>query len=198
MANTTSAPVGDTFVPTSHVQGVSIGKVSMGEALLFSLAFVAFFPYLKSSPLGSDVQPHYFAIFPAVLLVFSHRLKELFWGTLYLTVLLGAAVTLKMTSVEIVGFSTMYVTVFLAAGADGRQRDVLCWAIRIAMLIYLAGMLAEVIGGSGVLDRVVSNRRAEGSRGCCSFASEPSFLGFTGLASTETATGFWIRLFRGL
>ena len=167
----------DALAQRRSEQGVSLGGVSMGEALLFSLAFVAFFPYLRSSPLGSDVQPHYFAIFPAALFVFSHRLKALIFGAVYLAVLLGVGVTLNMSSVEIIGFSTLYITVFLATGADERQKYVLCWAIRIAMLIYVAGMLAEVVGGSGVLDKVVSNRRAHGARGSCSFASEPSFLG---------------------
>ena len=166
---------------SSRQSGVPL-TLPLGEVAVLVFGLAAFLPYVKTSPLGSDVQPHYYAIVPFVFLLFLRFNAAKTLHCIYCIFLLGFGAYLKMSPIELIAFAGVCLTTTLVAGLDQRQREILSWAVRVALVLYLVVAFLELVGASGVLDQVVSNRRRSASRGLCSLASEPSFLGFVGLA----------------
>ena len=161
-------------------------QLLLGEMLVFFFAVVSFLPYIKSSPFGSDVQPHFLLASP-VMLIFLKRLVEpiLLYG---LTMICAGMIFLDLGTVELVGLAYLFVTVVMVSKFTDEEKLVLRVGIRCAILVCALGVFSDFVIGNHLLDRLIANRRASelGFRGACSFASEPSFLGFTGLAAFVT------------
>jgi hypothetical protein len=148
------------------------------------LLFCSMFPYLKTSHISSDVQPHVFlifAVFACIAFIVSWRS---FWSIFL--ILLGVLFVCLTAALEggiddhiRVGFFFLMIYVFLVIVPSNQK---LVYEVVVAsVVIYFLGLVTQLFFGIGVLDHLVSNLRFSDTRGFTSFASEPSFLGLISL-----------------
>ena len=148
-------------------------------------ALACCFPYLPTSPLPSDVQPHAFllAAFLAPLLLLIRA--DLPWpfallGAVVLTAIAATVADPSMTALRrLVGYLTLTavsVAFFIFARAGLAPRTGLLKAVA---LIWLLGGLAQLAAGKEILAPFVSEIRGSAQRGMTSFAPEPGFYATT-------------------
>ena len=140
---------------------------------------MAMLPYLKTSPLGTDIQPHFAATLCLLIAVcMATRARAPFSDfALYLSILLGTSAWLLGGRVDAIALAIIPLAIAVFTRADRKD---LVFGLKAALVCYCVGIALEVIAPT-VLDALVSNRRAAYSRGFTSLASEPSYLGLIGL-----------------
>ncbi|WP_169449678.1 hypothetical protein [Maritalea myrionectae] len=141
--------------------------------------FITLFPFILSSPLESDTQPHaYLGLLVLLLAVAARRgrmknlLSVLLLG-LYLSVLTYLLGSPKYALAVFFVPTTVY-------ALNTLEKDVVESAFKVALVLYYYGIFLEIVAPEFV-EAVVSNYRNLGSRGFNSFTSEPSYLGLTAL-----------------
>lgn len=176
-----------------------LGKQHKPIHLIVILA--ALFPYLKTSPAGADIQPHFFLLFFVALIYQSFPM-----GKLPVSPTAGAFALFSGTIALVLGggFTTLgIVTLPLAISYFRRvPRRTLLLGMKIAVIVYFIGIGLELVSDN-IVQTLTSNYRTSRSRGLNSFASEPSYLGLIGLILTIGFVAFeekriWVALGIGL
>ncbi|GHA47593.1 hypothetical protein GCM10008927_10510 [Amylibacter ulvae] len=137
-------------------------------------------PYLKASPLQTDIQPHFFLLFIGLMAFCTIKDGELPFAatTLIITLAMGIAGLILGAGVNTLALLTFPIaTAFFAR----QNQTALTQTIKVALIFYVFGLAVEIVAPS-ILDLVVSNQRGSVARGMTSFTSEPSYLGLIGLA----------------
>ncbi|PCI65537.1 MAG: hypothetical protein COB26_12645 [Piscirickettsiaceae bacterium] len=148
------------------------------------LMLVSLFPYLKSSPLTSDVQAHVFIIFSVLFLVAlllgNRGRREC------LLILLGGVAALLTAVLDGAMFDYIrivffFLMIYITLALLPKNLELAYKVVAVSVVVYFLGSIAQLILGMSVLEPFVSNLRFSDSRGLTSFASEPSFLGLVSL-----------------
>ncbi|WP_137119547.1 hypothetical protein [Segeticoccus rhizosphaerae] len=141
----------------------------------------ALLPYIRTSPLTSDVQPHFLIAFFG-LYIWSRSSacyadRRALWA-FALSLVYGLPLFLLGYVPYALGIAFVPVfTIFLLH----EDRKLVDRCMKIASVIYALGCLVEVVGGRRWVDLFLANARASDTRGLHSFASEPSYLAIVGL-----------------
>lgn len=153
------------------------------------LLLTAFLPYMRISPLGSDVQPHFLIMFMVWLTVVGITTRTLpIYPLTFIAGLLGAVFAIVLDA------GTIAISVFvLPVAIDAFSRlpaHVFINAAKTAIAVLYVGILLNVLA-EPLLSIFVSNYRGSALRGLNSFTSEPSYLGILGM--TLTAVMFYFK-----
>lgn len=142
--------------------------------------FAALFPYVKTTPFASDIQPHFaVALCVCIAVALATRGRAPFSDfALFASFTLGGSAFLLGGRVDAVALAILPIAIAVFSRIP---RDDLITASKAALICYCAGLMLELLAPA-VLDILVSNRRAAHARGFTSFTSEPSYLGLIGLA----------------
>lgn len=144
------------------------------------LAGLAFLPYLRSSPFGSDTQPHFLAGLALFALAHAAQTGRLPFRAdlLLLASALGLGAAALGGGATALGLFAMPLAIGLFATLRVAELGL---ALRGAIAVYWLGAALGALGPE-LLDLLTANLRLSQGRGLTSFASEPSYLGLAGLA----------------
>ncbi len=142
------------------------------------LILFALLPYFRSSPLATDVQPHFFLALLVYLFIFisQKRYLPLHWSSVFIGGYLGSIYFVLGGGLQSIALFLLPVSVDLLSGFS--RKDML-WALKMATAILFFGIVLQLLN-SPVLSILVSNQRVSIQRGFTSFTSEPSYLGILG------------------
>ena len=149
------------------------------------LALACAFPYLPTSPLPSDVQPHAFGIAAFLLPLLLLRRGDLsppfaLLGVVVLTAVVATIADPSLTALRrLVGYLTLTAVsvaffIFARAGLAPGLR-----LLQAVAVVWIAGGLVQFAAGKEILAPFVSEIRGSAQRGMTSFAPEPGFYATT-------------------
>jgi len=148
------------------------------------MLLVSMFPYLKTSPLGSDVQAHVFVVF-AGLVALTLVLGGVSWKAYALFFLglafFGLTIALHGRGGDYIRVLFLFLMLYVFLFFLPKNKELSFKVVSFSVVVYFLGSIAQLVFGIDVLDDFVSNLRFSDSRGLTSFASEPSFLGLISL-----------------
>ena len=135
----------------------------------------ALLPYLNTSPLNSDNQPHFYLVFSFALCFYALRTGRLPFGgiAIFLSLTLGTAALLMGGGVNAIALYVLPLAVAYFVRVSVRD---IVWVCKATLILYFIGVLVEIISPD-IVGALTSNWRGLGGRGFKSFASEPSYLG---------------------
>ncbi|PIB26510.1 hypothetical protein BFP76_11415 [Amylibacter kogurei] len=140
----------------------------------------ALLPYIQTSPLGSDIQPHFYIALAGYIAfkILDDGVMPFSGSVLFVAIITGGAGIALGAGVNTLALFTFPIAIAFFARQD---RGSFLWAIKCAIIIYLIGLCLEIIVPN-TLHNIVSNQRSSFARGMTSFTSEPSYLGLIALA----------------
>lgn len=168
---------------------VIIEKKKLYDIMAFLVIFFSMFPYLKTTPLTADIQPHviviFFMYFYITFLLSYNKFtinNYVLSGIGIVAMFFVSMLWLDAGALDYVRILFFFFSFFLLIEVYNNSSDIIHHAVSISIIIYFLGALGQIIFGLSVLDPFVSNLRFSDSRGLTSFASEPSFFGLVSLA----------------
>ncbi|PZT84285.1 MAG: hypothetical protein DI637_13875 [Citromicrobium sp.] len=135
-------------------------------------------PYVKTSPLESDIQPHFLVAFAIYFLAISRLNSSAYITAIWIAVLYVFFGLMLQSYVDAPMLGMIIIFTVALALEDARPISL---AVKVAVAIYLLGIILELIGAAGFVEAVTSNQRGSVSRGYPSFTSEPSYLSIVSL-----------------
>lgn len=159
-------------------------NIRLRRVFVYLLFVAGFLPYIKSSPLNSDVQPHFVAT-----LLFSMLVSQLFVGRLHLSytgayfalVYCVLAIVFKSPFADVVSIAVLFTAISVLARITPTNLGVAESALKVVVVAYFVVGFAQLIGVD-FFNFAVANIRTSETRGVPSLASEPSYYGLVALA----------------
>lgn len=162
----------------------NLTKLQVSKAVLVMLLLCAFFPYVKTSSMDSDTQPHFIValVIGLIMIFIARRGVFISWAMLSFSILYAVlAIILAAPASDVISIITLFLSMWLLAKLARMHLELIASVLKFVIVVYFLVGLAQVLG-VGVFDSWVSNIRTSDERGVPSLASEPSFFGLLSLA----------------
>ncbi|AUN33070.1 hypothetical protein [Niveispirillum cyanobacteriorum] len=163
----------------THNSTVASGAGETG-LLVAAFLFFSFFPYIKVIPLPIDTQPT--AVLLGMMLLFllkRHASAPDIWviGAMTAAAVALFAIGAKDLSAirNITGYISLFVFAYLFFLIAAEQPDRLRRFVAVAICVWLAVGLMQVLLGKGFMTFLISDARTTAGRGVTSLAPEPTF-----------------------
>ena len=164
--------------------------MSKSNIILLSISFFfSLTPYIKTSSLSSDTQPHYFVALTLSILLISITKKKIpiSYETLFTAIFFTTlSIFLSATPSDSVSIFFLIITVGLMINYSKKSKKELLKLLgRVAAsatIFYLLFTITEAATDHSFLEWMISNPRNSTNRGFISATSEPSFLGLVSLS----------------
>ena len=184
----------------NHFRRPGVARSTQGSPLRsfrVILFIAAFLPYIKTSPMGTDVQPHFmFLLFLYFLLHMAQtRSVPISYVSLSLSFFMFSFAVAAGSVVTAAALMSIPPTIAVTRRFPEREIVI---AAKCATMIYIIGVPLEIIAPD-FLNSVLPRFDGNSIRGFKSFATEPSYLGLAGVALTTVLLHFrqnifWIAL----
>lgn len=158
-------------------------KFNSSKFVFVIILLCAMFPYIKTSPMGSDTQPHFVVALLIGLLFWVIKKGNVipFSAILFSCFFSTVAIFLDASWTDIVSIIAMFVFMGLLTTFGYKYIREIDFVLKLSVVVYFAVGLLQVLDVH-ILDFMVSNVRTTDLRGVTSLASEPSFFGLISLA----------------
>jgi hypothetical protein len=164
---------------------LNITKWKAHTIFVGALPFFAYFPYIRTSPLASDTQPHFIMALVVGFLIISALKGRAYisYPALGFSIYFGTVgVLLSAPLSDVVSIVVLFFSMWLFLDLAKRNSEVVVIILKIVVVAYFIVGCAQWLGVN-TFDVLVSNIRTSENRGVPSLASEPSFFGLLALAT---------------